>query len=58
MFNREGYRRIFIEAVRHRGEAIHIRQIRGGGVSRNELSFADLCGVDYNTIHVAKRRIG
>ncbi len=48
MFNREGYQRIFIEAVRHRGEAIHIRQIRGGGVSRDELSRADLRGVEYN----------
>ena len=48
MFNRAGYQRIFIEAVRHRGEAITIREIRGGGVSRDELSFADLWGVDYN----------
>ncbi len=32
MFNRVGYQRIFIEAVRRRGEAIHIREIRGGGV--------------------------
>lgn len=48
MFNRAGYQRIFIEAVRRRGEAIHIREIRGGGVSRDELSFADLWGVDYN----------
>ncbi len=48
MFNRAGYQRIFIEAVRRRGEAIHIREIRGGGVSRDELSFADLLGVDYN----------
>ncbi len=38
MFNRAGYQRIFIEAVRHCGEAIHIREIRGGGVSRDELT--------------------
>ncbi len=48
MLNRDGYQRIFIEAVRHRGEAIHIRQIRGGGVSREDLSRADLFGVDYD----------
>ncbi len=34
MFNRAGYQRIFIEAVRRRGEAITIREIRGGGVSQ------------------------
>ena len=48
MFNRAGYRRIFIEAVRHRGETIHICQIRGGGVSREELSQADLWDEDYD----------
>ena len=48
MFNREGYQRIFVSDVRRRGDSLHIRQIRNRGVSRDELSFADLCGVDYN----------
>ena len=48
MLNRAGYQRIFIEAVRHRGEAFHVRQIRGGGVRRDELSQADLWDEDYD----------